>query len=235
MLVCILICWYYTQFQFSTSCDWSLTLSFYPSSSIYCQVSLVVREKEEIQVSQGLLEWRERQDYRASLEAQDFKDPLDLQDQERYQESQEFQGEKVECWCFLSLRVKSFLTADDHLTVSIRGEWFCRSERFPRIAGQTWILRISRREGRSRRPWKKWTPRWSRIPWTERFEYQSPLCNNFWLKPAVLTLEWYLFRRWKRVPRSPWFAFCISTRLSRERRTWNPWKQWPFWLPWTQR
>lgn len=71
------------------------------SSSIYRQVSLGVREKEAIQVSQGLLEWKEHQDFQASLEAQGLQDPLDLQDQEQERESQEFQDERVDCSCYL--------------------------------------------------------------------------------------------------------------------------------------
>lgn len=153
-----------------TSFDWSLTLPFCPSSSSVCrQVSLAVREKEEIQVFQGPLEWREHQDYRASLEAQGLQDPLDLQDQELERESQDFQGEKVEC-CFFFFKLKDtlFLTPADCLTVSIRRERLWGSEGFPWSARPSWIPRIPRREGRSWRPWKKWTPWWSRIPWTER-------------------------------------------------------------------
>lgn len=220
------------------SFDWSLTLSFCTSSSssVCRQVSLAVREKEEIQVFQGPLEWREHQDYRASLEAQGLQDPLDLQDQELERESQDFQGEKVEC-CYFSI-IKRHIISNT--------SWLLNCVRQGRAALGVWGVSLvcqavldpqDSQEGREKlETLEEMDSLVVQDTLDRKVEHQSPPHNNFWLKPIGLTLQWYLFCRWKRISRPPWFAFSsVSITVCWERRTWNPWNQWPSWLPWTQR
>lgn len=144
------------------------------SSSVHHQVSLVAREKEETQVSQALLEWREPQDWPAPLDHQGQGDPPEDQDQELERESQEYQEGRVGLSYCLSVYQFMFLFLLTETTTFWMSLSFHRWDRFPRTDGFPWTARSSwkpRVSWTKRTGWrtrKRRTLRWSRIPRTER-------------------------------------------------------------------
>lgn len=247
------------EMQITTSVWLNLSPSFFcpshhpssvPSSSVHHQVSLVAREKEETQVSRGLLEWREPQDCLAPLDHQGLEALLDFQDREQERESQESQEGRVgHC---LSLQVTSNISIEwqqhfDYLCLSTGERGLPGLMGFPGLPGRTGSPGFLGGKGLAGEPGRDGFPggsgfsgqkgQVSRTGCLQLLFFDGSVTRRvIYSLRVTLTFMWFYFCRWERRNRSPRpaFSFCFLWNCG-ERTTRNSRNQRLSWLPRTQR